>query len=115
MSDTGDKREVGAVSGQPGKPKRSTKLRQVMIRIPPELYSALEVIAVGRCESGSDGRKNSVSYLVGEILEKHKDEILKEAEPHYRASLVLSKLARLPNGLPTRKRQNKRVRGIVRG
>ena len=84
----------------------STKLRQTMLRIKPELYSALEVIVVGRNICGSDGRKDSVSYILSEIVEKHEAEIMNDAANYARMTVVQSKMRRLPNGLLTRKRPN---------
>ena len=103
MPNIDKKRENAAVPEDASPRKKRTELRQVMVRISPQLYSALEVIVVGRNIIGSDGRQNSLSDVIRRIVEKHEAEILKEAGQYLRMSVVTSRLKRLPNDLFTRK------------
>ena len=91
------------VKREKAKREKAAELRQVMLRIKPELYSALQVIVLGRPEMSLDLRKGSVAAIIRQIVEKHEAEILEEAATYLRWSVVQSKLSRSREALATRR------------
>ena len=95
------------VKREKAKREKAAELRQVLVRIKPKLYSALEVVVVGRPIMSLDLRKNSVSAIILQIVEKHEAEILKEAAKHSSWSPIQDQLRRSPDGLLTRRLREK--------
>jgi hypothetical protein len=91
------------VKREKAKREKAAELRQVMLRIKPELYSALQVIVLGRPEMSLDLRKGSVAAIIRQIVEKHEAEILEEAAKYLRCSFIQAQLTRSPDGLLTRR------------
>ena len=74
----------------------------MLVRIKPKLYSALEVVVLGRPIMSLDLRKNSVSAIIRQIVEKHEAEILEEAAKYSSWPAVQAQLTRSGDGLLTR-------------
>lgn len=91
------------VKREKAKREKAAELRQVMLRIKPELYSALQVIVLGRPEMSLDLRRGSVAAIIRQIVEKHEAEILEEAATYLRWPTIQSKLARSSEALATRR------------
>jgi hypothetical protein len=87
-----------------GKPTETSAGRQVMFRVRPEIYEALEVIALGRPEMNGQTRKNSVGAIVTQFLDQHEAEIKKDAAMYLKWPHILEKLTRTPDGFWTRRR-----------
>jgi hypothetical protein len=116
MSDIGTKEDTSVLDESVGRKKtrqkkvkrekakreKAAELRQVMVRIKPKLYSALEVVVLGRPIMSLDLRKNSVSAIISQIVEKHEAEILEEAAKYLSWPPVQDQLTRSPDGLLTR-------------
>jgi hypothetical protein len=101
--------QEGGSTPAPKPQKKRTELRQVMVRIEPKFFAALELVTKGRDKIGSSLRKNSVSALVVELLRTHEEDVLKEAAKyvgHERWPTVPFKKALSPQGvMGTKKRQ----------
>lgn len=103
MSGIDTKEDTSVLDESVGR-KKSAPLCEVMFRIKPELYAALQAIVVGRDEVGScEVRRGSVAAIIREIVQKHEVEIMEEAATYLRWSVVQSKLARSRDVLARRR------------